>query len=407
MHYIRTILYKILSFTLNFVMIAVIPKVKVIKGENSTERVGKLVKEKKGSRVLIVTDKVIHQLGLVDGVKESLETEEIPYFIYDGVKPDPTKSMVLEVVTMIKNNNVDLIVAIGGGSSMDCAKAASGVALNPKVKKYIGMYTLFPFTRGKGAVEIIAIPTTAGTGAELTLGAIISDPDSHIKGPVFDPAIAPKLAILDSKLFTGLPPHVTAATAMDALTHLMEGYTSWWRLLYNKKYYDKIIVEGVKNIFTYLPVAYKDGKNLEAREALAVASYNGGIMINRVAIANVHAAAHNIGGIYNISHGEACAMVLPHHLEYSFSKIYKRLAMLALDLGWATKEMSKKDRAKLVIKKIKDLQKEVNISSTHKFVDGSKDKQVITLAYKEQFSYPVSRYYKKKEYAQILKDIRG
>ncbi len=281
-------------------------------------------------KVLVVTDKPLVDLGVVGKVLAGFADTGVETVIYDGVLPDPTFKIVAEGLSVYQQSGCDAILAIGGGSAMDAAKIIGLAVTHPgDPRKYIG------FGKAKNAIPpFYAVPTTSGTGSEATRGAVISDTDTHQKGIISGEYLGPTATCLDATLLTGLPPHITAATGMDALTHAIEAYISVWDMGDAK---DKAKA-AVKIIFEQLPTAYSQGANLVARDAMAHAAYMAGQAINQVNVGNVHAIAHQLGGEYSIPHGLANAMVLPHVLDMSLDAARARLTELAEVIGKSSAE---------------------------------------------------------------------
>jgi len=299
-------------------------------GEGSAAALCKSIARSGLKRLLVVTDKPLVELGIVERALAGLEDAGVEIVIYDGVIPDPTFQIVSEGVAVYRAQHCDSILAIGGGSSIDAAKIIGlEVSHGGDPRDYIG------FGKVKDPIPpLYAIPTTSGTGSEATMGAVISDSETHEKGVISGSTLLPIAACLDPALLTGLPPHITAATGMDALTHAIEAYIGVWDRGDAK---DKgSLATGM--IFQQLPRAYADGSDLEARDAMAHASYMAGQAINQVNVGNVHAIAHQLGGQYGIPHGMANAMVLPHVLEMSVDAARERLTQLAGVIGKSTAE---------------------------------------------------------------------
>ena len=281
-------------------------------------------------RLLVVTDKPLVELGIVERALSGLADSGVETFIYDGVMPDPTFQVVGEGATVYRENNCDSILAIGGGSSIDAAKII-GLAITHEKdpSEYIG------FGLVKEPIPpLYVIPTTSGTGSEATSGAVISDSETHAKGVISGGPLLPVAACLDPELLTGLPPHITAATGMDALTHAIEAYIGVWDRGDAKEKGSL----ATRIIFQQLSRAYADGSDVGARDAMAHASYMAGQAINQVNVGNVHAIAHQLGGEYGIPHGMANAMVLPYVLEMSLDAARERLTQLAQVIGKNTAE---------------------------------------------------------------------
>ncbi|WP_197068588.1 iron-containing alcohol dehydrogenase [Photobacterium gaetbulicola] len=297
-------------------------------GTDSVANAGALMAEKGAQKVLIVTDAMIHSLGLTTSLCDSLQAQRIEYVIYDEVKPNPTIANVAVGADLFREHSCNAIIAIGGGSPIDCAKAIGAkVVRNKPVRRLAGKLKI-----RKRLPPFMAIPTTAGTGSEATVAAVVSDPGAREKFTIVDPAILPDVALIDPKLMVGLPKPITAATGMDALTHAIEAFIG----TYHNPLTDRYATEATEQIFIHLPVAFHDGTNLEAREQMAIASYKAGCAFTRAYVGYVHAFAHQLGGMYNIPHGLANAVLLPNVLTLLKPYCEHRLALLAEAVGLST-----------------------------------------------------------------------
>ena len=266
---------------------------KLIKGSGAVKELPKTIKELGYNNVLVVTDKGLMGLHLLDGMFEELKNNEIAYVVYDGVQPNPTINNIEEARALYLGNGCQAIIAFGGGSSMDCAKACGARIARPDKQ--------IPQLRGqlkvmKSIPMLFAIPTTAGTGSETTIAAVVSNPETHEKNAINDPKLRPKYAVLDPDLTIGLPPHITSTTGMDALTHAVEAYIGQS----NTPDTEEKARIATKMIFENLEKAYKDGKDITARENMLLASYYAGVAFTRAYVGYVHAIAHNLGGMYGI-----------------------------------------------------------------------------------------------------------
>ena len=239
---------------------------------------------------------------------------------------DPTADVVEEMVRLFRRDGCDSLVAVGGGSPMDAAKAAASRLARPG-RTLAQLHGVLKVRRA--TVPLIAVPTTAGTGSETTIAAVITDRD-HRKYAIEDLCLIPRFAVLDPELTLSLPPQITACTGMDALTHAVEAYTN---LLYNTPETHRLALSAVQAIFRYLPRAFSDGQDVTARQAMLTASYQAGFAFTRAGVGNVHALAHALGGLYGIPHGMACAVLLPLVLEDYGSAVYPRLAQLSRAAG--------------------------------------------------------------------------
>lgn len=357
-----------------------------------------VVKEGLGS-VLIVTDDVLHnKLHLIDGLKQGLEEKGVKYCVFDKTVPNPTIPNIEEAYAMYKENACEGIIAFGGGSPMDCAKAAAARVTNPNksVRDMRGVlkirHKLPPF---------FAVPTTAGTGSEVTLAAVVTDESTHEKNAINDPKLRPKYAVLDPELTVGLPPHITSTTGMDALTHAVEAYIGRSNVKSTEMYAEK----AVKMIFENIETAYADGKNIEARSAMLKASYYAGMAFTRAYVGYVHAIGHNLGGMYHIPHGLAMAVILPHVLEYYGESAYPRLAKLAVVSGVKT-DGSDAEKAKAFIEAVKKLNKDMNIPDGFEQIQEKDLPILVERALKEANPlYPVPKIMDKADCERVIRGL--
>ena len=259
---------------------------------------------------------------MLDGLTDALKAGGAQFVVFDEITPDAPIPLIQKGIDFYQEHDCDAIVAFGGGSSMDASKAIAVAVSNPKPLNQLAGYL-----KGlRAPVKIYAVPTTAGTGSEVTVAAVISDPVNHKKLVIVDPRMVPKMAALDPSLMTGLPPHITAATGIDALTHAIEAFVGNWKTSYS----DGMALSAVGLIFENLRTAYTDGKNLEAREKMSLASTYAGFAFTRANVGYVHAIAHQFGGLYHTPHGLANAIMLPFVLKYSHPAIVGKLAQLAV-----------------------------------------------------------------------------
>lgn len=373
----------------------------LLKGEGAVKKLPALVKSKGINNVLIVTDKGLMSLGLLGGMLEEMDKNEVKYVIYDGVQPNPTIDNIEEARRIYLKNGCQGIIAFGGGSPMDCAKAAGARVTNPN-KSVVSM---------RGQLKIVhklppffAVPTTAGTGSEVTLAAVVSNPETHEKNAINDPKLRPKYAVLDPELTLGLPPHITSTTGMDALTHAVEAYIGRSNVAATEKYAE----DATKLIFENLEKVYENGKDVEARENMLVASYWAGMAFTRAYVGYVHAIAHNLGGLYGTPHGLANAVILPYVLEYFGESAYPRLAKLADVAGITEAGMSVADKAKLFIKRIKEMNANMNIPEHFEFIEDKDIPTLVQRALKEANPlYPVPKIMDEKDCREVILKIRG
>ena len=326
----------------------------LLEGEGAILKLPVFIKNKNINKVLIVTDKGLMSIHLLDSLFEELKKENIEYVVYDGVQPNPTIPSIEECKQIYLDNDCQGIIAFGGGSPMDCAKAAAARVVKPKksVRKMRGYLKV-----NKKLPPFFAVPTTAGTGSETTLAAVVTDPTTHEKNAICDPCLRPKYAVLDPVLTVGLPPHITSTTGMDALTHAVESYIGKSNVKSTIKYAEDAVVL----IHTNLEKAYNNGKDMEARNNMLKASFYAGNAFTRAFVGYVHAIAHNLGGMYNTPHGLANAVILPYVLEWYGASIYKPLASLSDLIGLSKDNMSLEDKAKAYINEIRRMNQAMNI----------------------------------------------
>ena len=371
----------------------------LLEGEGSVLKLPAFIKNKGITKVLIVTDKGLMSLNLLDGLFNELTAEGIEYVVYDGVQPNPTIDNIEECKDLYINSNCQGFIAFGGGSPMDCAKAAAARVVKPKksVRKMRGYLKV-----GKKIPPFFAVPTTAGTGSETTLAAVVTDPTTHEKNAICDPVLRPKYAVLDPVLTIGLPPHITSTTGMDALTHAVESYIGKSNVKSTIRYAE----EATKLIHANLEKAYSNGKDIEARTNMLKGSFYAGAAFTRAFVGYVHAIAHNLGGMYGTPHGLANAVILPYVLEWYGSKIYRRLAKLADLIGITNDNMSVEEKGKAFIEEIKRMNKAMNIPEKFDFIKEEDIPTLVKRALKEgNPGYPVPRIMKPSDCEQVIRSL--
>lgn len=299
-----------------------IPQPLLMVGPGASVRLGEAIGDFGHRKVLVVTDEVIVRLGLVQPLLEALQARGTPCVVFDRITPDAPIPMIEAGIDLFLAQDCDALLAVGGGSVMDAAKAIALSAANDKHPRELVGY----FKGLHGPAPIYAVPTTAGTGSEVTVAAVIADPEHDRKLVIADTRIVPRMAALDPCLMTGLPPAVTAATGMDALTHAVEAYIGGWGTDFTRR----MALAAVGMIFEQLPRAYVNGQDLVARERMALASTYAGLAFTRANVGNVHAIAHQLGGRYHTPHGLANAILLPPVLRFSSAAAEAQLAELAV-----------------------------------------------------------------------------
>ena len=330
------------------------PNPELITGEKGIETMVDRIKSDGLQKILVVTDANLRKLGLLDNLFKQLSAKGIEYAVFDGVQPNPTIQNIEDNCTMYKQEKCQGFVAFGGGSPMDCAKVAACRVVKPNqsVLKMRGKFKVM-----KKLPPFYAVPTTAGTGSETTMAAVVSNPETHEKFSVVDLNIIPKIAVLDPRLMQGLPPFLTATTGMDALTHAVESYIS----IHDTKFIKDKAALAIKMIFENIEQAYTNGSDMEVRSNMALASFYAGMAFTRASVGYVHAIAHNMGGLYGVAHGLANAVILPLMLEKFGEKIHMKLAELAVLTGLGTNSERIPELAAKFIERIKEFNRTMGI----------------------------------------------
>jgi len=290
-------------------------------GPGSSLRLCEHIADTGVKKLLVVTDAMLVKIGLLNPMLEKLRQIGVECFVYDGVLPNPTIEQIENGLAMLKQHGCTSILAIGGGSSIDAAKVIAARATNPYRIVHMSGLMRVAFK----LLPLYAVPTTAGTGSEVTIAAVVSDPSTTRKFAIMSPRLVPIAAALDGALMTGLPPAITSATGMDALTHAVEAYISRNRTAKT----DAEALDATRLIMDNLPTAVKNGGNVEARQNMALASFKAGVAFTTAGVGYVHAIAHNFGAYYHVPHGLANAIILPRVLDFSKPNCTARLAKLA------------------------------------------------------------------------------
>jgi len=327
----------------------------VITGSGSSKQVGDECKKLNLKKALIVTDRNQVKLGILDGVLESLQQSGVAYAIYDGVNMEPVVEYVQEGLEAFRENGCDCLLAVGGGSPMDTAKAISVMATNEgSIEDYMGLGKV----PRKGS-PVIAVPTTAGTGSEVTPFTIITDTRRDVKMLIGSPFLMPELAIVDPQLTILLPPDVTAATGIDALTHAIEAYVS----VKAQPISDLFCLAAIELIAGNLQRAWAEGQNLEAREKTMMGALMGGIAFSNSSVALVHGMARPIGAYFHVRHGASNAALLGTVMEFSLEGNPTRYARIAEAMGADINGLSEMEAAKRGAEAVKKLIKDIKIPS--------------------------------------------
>ena len=377
----------------------------LLSGEGSIRKLPEFIKSKGIDSVLVVTDNGLYSLGMLDGMFEEMDKIGLRYTLFKDVVPNPTIDNIEAGIALYKEGNCKGIVAFGGGSPMDCAKGIGARIARPDK----------PVSKMKGVLKVLkkippffAVPTTAGTGSEATLAAVITDSKTHDKYAINDPVLIPHYAVLDPELTVKLPKHITSTTGMDALTHAVEAYIG----RSNNKLTSDLSEKATKLIFENITKAYDNGEDMEARYNMQLAAYYAGIAFARAYVGYVHAIAHSLGGQYGVPHGLANSVILPYVLDYFGESAYPRLARLAEIVGIDGKDDAEK--AKGFIEGIRKLNEHMNIPAYIKAKDGGdliKDEDIpvmVERAYKEANPlYPVPKFMGREELTKMYYTIQG
>ena len=362
---------------------------------DSLDSMADIVRSRGISRILIVTDQGLVRAGICRMVQEKLEAAGIAYAIYDDTVPNPTIQNVEEARQLYLDSQSQAIIALGGGSAMDCAKAAACRIARPRtpvryMKGILKVWVRLPL--------LIAVPTTAGTGSETTLAAVITDPEKHHKYAIMDFPLIPRIAVLDYRVTTGLPPHITSTTGMDALVHAVEAFIGRSTTAYTRR----MAIKAVQLIHENLLRAYHDGQDAEARRQMLRAAYCAGAAFSQSYVGYVHSVAHSLGGMYGTPHGLANAVLLPIVLKQYGKAAHRRLALLARASGVVREVKSEKLTAEDFINWVEAMNREMQIPS---HLDGIRREDIPAMAtYAEKEGnplYPVPVLWTRRELEEI------
>ncbi|ABW26369.1 alcohol dehydrogenase [Acaryochloris marina MBIC11017] len=366
-------------------------------GANSTIQLASLAQASGSKRPLLVTEKFLLQLGLLDEVLEYFKNEGCEVTIFDGIIPNPTYEVIEEGIRACQKNDCDSVFAVGGGSTIDAAKVIAACYSNEVgVEQVVGLLKV-----KKPTLPFYTVPTTSGTGSEVTNSAVISETTTHQKKFVVDPKLIPSAAALDANMLKSLPPHITAATGMDALTHAIESYSSVNRFSDAER--DAKL--AIKLLLEYLPVVYEDENNPEARQLVALASFLAGYSFNKSGLGYVHAISHQISAHYNTPHGLTNAVILPKILRFNKTVCADRFANLERMLS-GTSAGSDEQLADRFIARVDALGQQLNIPSGFKELEAKHFDAITSKALLEAKSfYAVPRLMNRAQCKEILASI--
>ncbi|WP_203343602.1 iron-containing alcohol dehydrogenase [Vibrio diabolicus] len=376
-------------------LILPMPRPTLFSGPGSMNELLESMTELGFKRVLLVTDEGLVQVGIVDKVLKAAAQLDLQLDVFSKVHPDPTYDQVESGLEAYHRFHCEGILALGGGSAMDCAKVIAAKVTNKRpIKKLAGLLKVW-----RMPAPLFAIPTTAGTGSEVTIAAVVSDPSSHIKTPLMDPKLVPLMAALDANLMIGLPPKITADTGVDALTHAIEAYVSRNATQETRAY----SVAAIKLIFKHLPRVVAQGDDVEARHKMAMASYYAGLAFTKASLGYVHAFAHTFGAKYGIPHGMANGLALLPVLRFSLSEIEPQLRKLdALTAEGQSGEAS----AQHFLTHVESLFASIDIKQKSALIKREDADVLVDLILKEaHWNYPVPKFMSREECTQLLLDI--
>ena len=370
-----------------------------IEGPGCIKRMPELLKKDNVNNILLVTGPNITKRGLNRGLMEALDEAGISYTVFNHIGANPTSDMVEEGVKLYHEKGCQAIIAFGGGSPMDCAKGIGARIARPNksIVQLQGLLKVF-----KKIPVFYAVPTTAGSGSETTVAAVITDTATHHKAAIMDTHLIPRCAVLDPELTIDLPPFTTACTGMDALSHAVEAYTNH---TYNTKLENDLAKQAVKLIYDNLLNAYKDGANIEARQNMQKAAFFAGRAFTRGCVGYVHAVGHTISGLYNIAHGLAMAVILPHVMRQYGPAAYPRLAELADVCG--IEGASNAERANRFILWIEDMNREMGLPTCLDMIKEQDIPQMIKWAMKEGNPlYPTPVTWTEADFRKLIDTLR-
>ena len=366
---------------------------------NSCADLGRTLKKEGATHVLIVTDRGIVENGISGLLEAALNRFGIPHTIYDKTLPNPTVEHVEEALSLYHQNKCDAIIAIGGGSSMDCAKAVGARVAYPNktLAQMKGVLRVL-----KKTPTIIVIPTTAGTGSEVTLAAVITDAHEHHKYAIMSFPLIPDYAVLDASLTYSLPKHLTSTTGMDALTHAVEAYIG----RSTTKQTRTLALEATKLVFDNIEHAYECGTNHEARKNMLHAAYKAGIAFSMSYVGYIHAIAHSLGGQYGVPHGLANAVTMPYVLEAYGDAAHRKLHELGVAAGVCSADETDAEGAHKFIEAIKELNAKMNIPTKISGIKRDDIEHLSRTAEKEANPlYPVPKLMTAQELANLYVEI--
>ena len=371
---------------------------KLLVGTNVSTRLAETIAGHSLTKILLVTTAGIVKRGQAEELIRALELQGITTVIYDGIVPDPTFDIVNAGLDLLRQEACEGIVAFGGGSAMDAAKVIAVAAANNRAPEKLVGY----FKGRKKPLPLYAVPTTAGTGSEATIASVISDDRTHAKCFIIDSRMVPLAAALEPRLMEKLSPSMTAATGMDALTHAIEAYIS----TISTPTTDRYAEEAIQLILEHLPRACENGSDLEAREAMSIASYKAGRAFTQASVGYVHAISHQLGAYYGTPHGLGNAIVLPQILELSRDAARTSLARLALATGLGESSEPEAALAQKFVDRVRDLNRQLAIPSAIAELEEKDIPGITRGALKEALqNYPVPQHMGRLDCEELLRGL--
>lgn len=375
-----------------------IPQPTLLVGPGSAVCLGEVINDLGHHKLLIVSDPVVARLGLLEPLLQCLRAGGTDHVVFAEITQDAPLPLIEKGVALFRAQGCDAILAFGGGSAMDAAKVIGLAAANAKHPAQLVGY----FKGRYAPAPIYAVPTTAGTGSEVTVAAVVSDPENQRKLVIADTRIVPRMAALDASLMVGLPPDITAATGMDALTHAIEAYIGHWGTTFT----DRMALSALGLIYENLPLAYKNGQDLAAREKMALAANYAGQAFTRANVGYVHAIAHQLGGLYHTPHGLANAILLPHVLRCLCPAIVPKLAVLAMRAKVGEKTDTEAVLAQKFIASVEAMNLRLGLPAT---LDALREADIPALARaacrEADLNYPVPMYLSEQDCAGVIRQV--
>ena len=356
------------------------------------------VKKLNAGKLLLITDKGIVSSGLLEKITGSLKAHKMNWKVFDNVEPNPKDYNVQQGAEIARRFGPDCLVALGGGSPIDCAKAIAVLAFQGgAVRDYEGRDKI-----GADVVPLVAVPTTAGTGSEVTFSSVITDSSEKFKFSIKDPKIAPKVALVDPEMTLTMPPELTASTGMDALTHAIEAFTA----KVSEPIADSAALYAIELIARYLRIAVSESHNLEARAGMLLGSVLAGIAFSHADVAAVHCVAEALGGKYDAAHGVCNAIVLPAVMAYNMEYCKQRYARIAAAMGLAVENVDQ--GAERAVEAVKKLASDIHLPGFNSLGVKEKDLEELAVnAFKNGSNIDNPRPMKKEDYLNLFQLLIG